>query len=76
MLFGIMSTWIVILAAGWKAFKPMHWWWLIRTPWEQSASRLFGSAAYTVAQEVGNWVHVPPFKLYRIRSPNNAQKNV
>lgn len=71
LLFGVLDTWLTILNAGWKAFRPRHWWWLIRNPWVNAASRLFGMDAYTTEQTMGNWRHVPPFKLYRISKYNN-----
>jgi hypothetical protein len=68
-LFGILATWQIILNAGWKSFKPKYWWWLIRNPWIEGWSRLFGVNRYSSEIQRGDWRHVPPFKLYRcIRS--------
>jgi hypothetical protein len=65
-LYGVLSTWLVILNTGWKSFRPKCWWWLIRSPWVGAASRLFGVAVYETERTVGNWRYRPPFKLYRI----------
>lgn len=66
-LFGVLDTWLTILNAGWQAFHPRHWWWLIRWPWVKAWHRLFGQNRYTASQTMGEWVHIPPFKLYRVR---------
>jgi hypothetical protein len=67
LLFGILSTWLEILNVGWSSFKPKYWWWLIRIPWVKAFSRLFGFYRYTSSQNMGEWIHIPPFTLKRIK---------
>jgi hypothetical protein len=67
LLFGILTILMEILNVGWSSFKPKHWWYLIRTPWVKALSRLIGDDRYTSSQEQGEWVHIPPFTLKRIK---------
>lgn len=73
LLYGVMSTTMDILVAGKKSFHPRHWWWIIRSPWVTAFSRLFGYHRGAVRNEMGLWVHEPPFRLYKVGKPEGME---
>lgn len=73
LLYGMMSTAMCILVAGKKSFHPRHWWWIIRSPWVTAFSRLFGDDRASRLIEMGEWVHEPPFRLYKNKSGEDSE---